>query len=74
MQTENWLQIITTLAGIVGILAGFILKYAVRIASNTATITVELEGFKDHVEHCDDDRKELWKSIHDLELKHAADH
>ena len=73
MTTDNWLQLIAILMAAGGTVAGFVLRYSIKTATNTAEINTRLEGFAEHVEDCEDDRKEIWKSIHQLELTNAAE-
>lgn len=73
MTTDNWLQLIAFMMAGGSALAGLVLRYSIKTAANTASINTRLEGFAEHVDDCEDDRKEIWKSIHGLELAKAAE-
>jgi len=72
MTTENWLQLIFAMMTTGSVIAGFVLRYSMKTATHTASINTRLEAFAEHVDDCDEDRKLIWNSIHQLELAKAA--
>ncbi len=72
MSTENWLMIITGIAGVATSVGVAVLKVAVGISSTVARIEGEMEAFSTHREKCDADRQDIWKELTELKLQQAA--